>query len=602
MESFYKDITIYLYYDIDIDDFFDKLTKKQRVEMTNLLLSLHRKSNNSSIQMKKDDMTNIYFDKIQLKTLQTNGKITLYNQTFYLYDMKPKNLIAVDKTFAKNKRVPVDDTRIDIYNKKPERFKFAWKYAREKIGFKKVFTRNSFSFALVDNDFVDTFLKPPQKNKEVVDLFDVKESKEYYEVEKPLEDLVSYIKDYNQINNLRYSILKRVKGVIELFKEDHENSNIQTIVEKLKESDDRPFLNDMLCVITFDNIKKEIDENKLDNFKAWLDKYKDYEVAKELLEETKTNQSETYEKIENIDGVKNIMNTSWLGSLMGSTERFIPSSARDTLPKWSDRWTVTEDIELVVEYIQNRSQETELAWKLNDNVYLRVSEIQKRMLRLPLIGTPIDCRLSETGMEDKKTFTFCCLLMLSVSYSVPLLRVVSWEIVNKTWMMMLHQYKNIINEDGFWLVDIPEEKLNAIKKIQGELKIAQDESIEDLKLKLQKLKEDLQVTFHGGRLLELVVRIYNFRITADSTSTLKLFKPGVNNYRTYLEKYFEKMQPFMTPLEVVENDHISIVLLKEGWSHPKSLVDDVVEPFCKNMNRLLGFENDPKIVYNDYFE
>lgn len=602
MESFYKDITIYLYYDIDIDDFFDKLTKKQRVEMTNLLLSLHRKSNNSSIQMKKDDMTNIYFDKIQLKTLQTNGKITLYNQTFYLYDMKPKNLIAVDKTFAKNKRVPVDDTRIDIYNKKPERFKFAWKYAREKIGFKKVFTRNSFSFALVDNDFVDTFLKPPQKNKEVVDLFDVKESKEYYEVEKPLEDLVSYIKDYNQINNLRYSILKRVKGVIELFKEDHENSNIQTIVEKLKESDDRPFLNDMLCVITFDNIKKEIDENKLDNFKAWLDKYKDYEVAKELLEETKTNQSETYEKIENIDGVKNIMNTSWFGSLMGSTERFIPSSARDTLPKWSDRWTVTEDIELVVEYIQNRSQETELAWKLNDNVYLRVSEIQKRMLRLPLIGTPIDCRLSETGMEDKKTFTFCCLLMLSVSYSVPLLRVVSWEIVNKTWMMMLHQYKNIINEDGFWLVDIPEEKLNAIKKIQGELKIAQDESIEDLKLKLQKLKEDLQVTFHGGRLLELVVRIYNFRITADSTSTLKLFKPGVNNYRTYLEKYFEKMQPFMTPLEVVENDHISIVLLKEGWSHPKSLVDDVVEPFCKNMNRLLGFENDPKIVYNDYFE
>ena len=220
----------------------------------------------------------------------------------------------------------------------------------------------------------------------------------------------------------------------------------------------------MLCVITFDNIKKEIDENKLDNFKAWLDKYKDNEVTKELLEEIKTNQSKTYEKIENIDGVKNIMNTSWLGSLMGSTERFIPSSARDTLPKWSDRWTVTEDIELVVEYIQNRSQETELAWKLNDNVYLRVSEIQKRMLRLPLIGTPIDCRLSETGMEDKKTFTFCCLLMLSVSYSVPLLRVVSWEIVNKTWMMMLHQYKNIINEDGFWLVDIPEEKLNAIKK------------------------------------------------------------------------------------------------------------------------------------------
>ena len=118
----------------------------------------------------------------------------------------------------------MDDTRIDIYNKKPERFKFAWKYAREKIGFKKVFTRNSFSFALVDNDFVDTFLKPPQKNKEVVDLFDVEESNQYYEVEKPLEDLVSYIKDYNQINNLRYSILKRVKGVIELFKEDHENS------------------------------------------------------------------------------------------------------------------------------------------------------------------------------------------------------------------------------------------------------------------------------------------------------------------------------------------------------------------------------------------
>ena len=36
--------------------------------------------------------------------------------------------------------------------------------------------------------------------------------------------------------------------------------------------------------------------------------------------------------------------------------------------------------------------------------------------------------------------------------------------------------------------------------------------------------------------------------------------------------------------------------------HPKSLIDDVVEPFCKNMSVLLGFGDNPKIVYNDYFD
>ena len=364
MESYYKDITIYLYYDINIDNFFDKLTSnKQLVEMTNLLLSLRRTSKKSSVQMKKGDTTNIYFDKIQLYTLQTYGQITLYNQTFYLYDMKANNLIEIDKTFANDKRFPVDEKRMDIYKKKPERFKFAWKYARKKIGFKKVFTRKSFSFALVDNDFVNTFLKqknPERKDKEVDNLFNVQESKQYYEVDKALEDLDRYIKQADRPNDRDTKTLKRVKNVITVFKKKHENSNIQTIVEKLKESDDSQFLNDMLCVITFDNIKKEIDENKLDNFKTWLDKYKDNEVTKELLEETKTNQTEIFEKIKDIDGVKNIMegkSNSYLqslGSLLESTlskstERFIPSSARNTLPKWSDRWKVTEDIEMVIE-------------------------------------------------------------------------------------------------------------------------------------------------------------------------------------------------------------------------------------------------------------
>ena len=110
------------------------------------------------------------------------------------------------------------------------------------------------------------------------------------------------------------------------------------------------------------------------------------------------------------------------------------------------------------------------------------------------------------------------------------------------------------------------------------------------------------MTFHGGRLLELVVRIYNLRITQDDDKGLKLFKPGVNNYRTYLEKYFEKMQPFMTPLEVKDGDNIADVIIKESWVHPKSLIDDVVEPFCKNMSVLLGFGDNPKIVYNDYFD
>lgn len=253
----------------------------------------------------------------------------------------------------------------------------------------------------------------------------------------------------------------------------------------------------------------------------------------------------------------------------------------------------SKDMKPVIDSIRDGNKEI---WEITTETkktYLRVKDIKERMLRIPLLGNPTNCRLNPTYLDEKKIHTFCCLLMLSVSYSVPMIRAVNWEIVNKTWMMMLHQYKNIINEDGFWLVDIPEEtkkKLDAIKKVQDE---SIDEDMEE---------EDLQVTFHGGRLLELVVRIYNLRITQDDDKGLKLFKPGVNNYRTYLEKYFEKMQPFMTPLEVQDGDNIADVIIKESWVHPKSLIDDVVEPFCKNMSVLLGFGDNPKIVYNDYFD
>jgi len=163
--------------------------------------------------------------------------------------------------------------------------------------------------------------------------------------------------------------------------------------------------------------------------------------------------------------------------------------------------------------------------------------------------------------------------LLAESYGVPLIRVADWEIVNKTWMMMLHQYRNITNEDGYWLV-------------KGDL--SGDESKKGI--------------FHGGRLLELVVRMYNLRVTQDDNNALKLFKYGVNNYRMYLEKYMEKMQPFMAPIEVSEKDHIVDVLIKQGWSHPKRVVEDVIEPFCENVSKLFGFDGDFKIVYNDYFD
>lgn len=229
-----------------------------------------------------------------------------------------------------------------------------------------------------------------------------------------------------------------------------------------------------------------------------------------------------------------------------------------TIPWSTNMKPVIDSIKQDNKYIWEIITETE------KKTYLRVKDIKERMLRIPLLGNPTNCRLNPTKLDEKKIHTFCCLLMLSVSYSVPMIRAVNWEIVNKTWMMMLHQYKNIINEDGFWLVN--------------------------------------NKVFHGGRLLELVVRIYNLRITQDDDKGLKLFKPGVNNYRTYLEKYFEKMQPFMTPLEVKDGDNIADVIIKESWVHPKSLIDDVVEPFCKNMSVLLGFNDNPKIVYNDYFD
>ena len=294
-------------------------------------------------------------------------------------------------------------------------------------------------------------------------------------------------------------------------------------------------------------------------------------------------------------------------------EKFI-TVQQDQIEKHFETIPWSTDMKPVIDSIKqdNKQQDNKYIWEITTETekktYLRVKDIKERMLRIPLLGNPTNCRLNPINLDEKKIHTFCCLLMLSVSYSVPMIRAVNWEIVNKTWMMMLHQYKNIINEDGFWLVENKEEiqkdkydnqynkMIEASKESDSMITKNQIEMCVRANQKLQPL------TFHGGRLLELVVRIYNLRITQDDDKGLKLFKPGVNNYRTYLEKYFEKMQPFMTPLEVKDCDTIADVIIKESWVHPKSLIDDVVEPFCKNMSVLLGFGDNPKIVYNDYFD
>ena len=573
LKPFVDDVTIYLYYDF---------------EPEKLLLSLNTKSDDSdefnslsSLILSIPDIKYTRPDKdLDYSKLKIKGTIYLnyYQKEYYhnesiinvSYNLQKYNMIKLkqslkmtihktpnDKLKKLKEKHNIDDT---IFTNKHERQLFVWKhFFYQSETFQNILNKmynklsNSFRFAHIDDKFTPRLKNDTEPLKTVI----------IYKKKIDKKD-----KDYVQKQKLeQYLVAQNPKD------KTMDINNYGTIIDHIK-----------------NNFKTIVDQDIINKLKSFINNNTDNVKMQKMLDDT-------------------------FPAFKNTESRFIPSTARNENQPSSPttwQWSVKSDICSIIDNIKEKIDiKKPVAWKIGTEgekkTYLRVKDIKERMLRIPLLGNPTNCRLNPTNLDEKKINTFCCLLMLSVSYSVPMIRAVNWEIVNKTWMMMLHQYKNIINEDGFWLVDIPEEtktkltqkKLDAIKKLQGQLK---NENEKEIKEAIKKEKEDLQVTFHGGRLLELVVRIYNLRITQDDDKGLKLFKPGVNNYRTYLEKYFEKMQPFMTPLEVQDNDTIADVIIKEAWVHPKSLIDDVVEPFCKNMSVLLGFNDNPKIVYNDYFD
>lgn len=566
LKPFVDDVTIYLYYDFEPKELLLSLkTDPDQIKsLSSLILSIpdikYTKPNKELDYNTLKNRGTIYLNHYQKQyyfdksVINVSYKLNKYN----MVKLKQSLKMSIHKTPNEELKYLKQQHNIDdtIFINKHERQLFVWKhffYQSERFQniLNKMYKKLSisFRFAYIDDKFAKRF-NEKDTNKLV--------NKKYFE-----ENNVEKMKD--EIN------LQKFNKELKLYNNNIENGKVdQKNIKKLRNT----------IIDLYNKLNKKDQNDVKQNFYNLINKLNTIEETESrFIPSTATTEDQP----------------------STATTEDHPSSSTT----WE--WTVKSDICSIIDDIKEKSDiKKPVAWKIitetEKKTYLRVKDIKERMLRIPLLGNPTNCRLNPTNLDEKKIHTFCCLLMLSVSYSVPMIRAVNWEIVNKTWMMMLHQYKNIINEDGFWLVDIPEEKLNAIKKLQGELKIAQDKSIEDIKSNLKKLKEDLQVTFHGGRLLELVVRIYNLRITQDDDKGLKLFKPGVNNYRTYLEKYFEKMQPFMTPLEVQDNDTIADVIIKESWVHPKSLIDDVVEPFCKNMSVLLGFNDNPKIVYNDYFD
>ena len=514
LKPFVDDVTIYLYYDFNPETIISNLNmdSDEFNSLSSLILSIPDiKYESSKKQLDYNKLKikgTIYLNYYQKQYYYDNSVINVsYNlQKYNMVKLKQSLKMTIHKTPNNRlkelkKQHNIDDT---IFTNKHERQLFVWKqFFYQSEGFKNI--RNKM-YNKLSNSFRFAYIDDKFTSR-----FNGKDTNPLYIETYFEENSVKKIQDdinLQKFNTLLYKYNNKVKN----------NSFEQTNIKNYKDS-----------ILDLYNKLNKKDQQKV--------------------------QQEFINLINKLNEFKKIKS------------RFIPSTATtqdqpSSSTTW--QWTVKSDICSIIDDIKEKSDiKKPVAWKI-DNDYLRVKDIKERMLRIPLLGNPTNCRLNPTYLDEKKIHTFCCLLMLSVSYSVPMIRAVNWEIVNKTWMMMLHQYKNIINEDGFWLVN--------------------------------------NKVFHGGRLLELVVRIYNLRITQDDDKGLKLFKPGVNNYRTYLEKYFEKMQPFMTPLEVQDGDTIADVIIKESWVHPKSLIDDVVEPFCKNMSYLLGFGDNPKIVYNDYFD
>lgn len=537
--QFYDDITIYVYYKIDIDTFFNEL---KNVEMTNLLASIpnDKVKNNNNLTFQKNDTTRVYFSQTQINKLYMDGKVNVFADTIFLHDLTAQQHFPIDKYIWQKNQHDAPTNANDIYKQKAARFLFTWKYLKNKrYANLNIDIQHAFAFASIDTTYVDTYLKEKTPTTiQPITLFNKKETdKEKSDKERIKNKLINYLK----------------------------NNDVAKDTKMIK-------------------VKNELNTNgmNIDDFLKLLTDEEKQGLVKNINETI-----ETFLQQASNDDTQGGIFRALTNKIFSNTKTEKPNQLLPTT--WS--WEVTEDIQVVIKYIcTNNDGLEELAWKYGD-AYVRVREIKERMLRIPLVGMPTKCRLKDEGVNDKKIYTFCCLLLLAESYGVPLIRVADWEIVNKTWMMMLHQYRNITNEDGYWLVKKLPQKIS-----QEDVKRMLGEEVQGQR------KKDIQVIFHGGRLLELVVRMYNLRVTQDDNNALKLFKYGVNNYRMYLEKYMEKMQPFMAPIEVSERDHIVDVLIKQGWSHPKRVVEDVIEPFCKNVSILFGFDDRFKIVYNDYFD
>ena len=551
--------------------------------MTNLLASIpnDKVNNTKKLTFQKNDTTRVYFSQRQIDDLNDNGYVKVFDHTIYLHDLTAQQHFPINKNIKQDKHhvTPVTPTNAnDIYKQKAARFLFTWKYLKNKrYANLNIDIQHAFAFASIDTTYVKKYLK-----------------KKTFTTIKP----ITFVEVTNTTTQAPTTAPKQALRIIniyldtdnkankdQLLKYYHENiKTVQTLFDIYNNIEDEQFIKVVTLILEELSKKRWNEDDQLFNvYKDWeaiggsLDVFLDIfkqnnpKVKQYLYDKFKEEEDADIDALQN----KFSISTGVLQDVLSKLNPFSYTEAEKSnqlLPTtWS--WEVTEDIQVVIKYIcTNKDGLKELAWKYGD-AYVRVREIKERMLRIPLVGMPTKCRLKDEGVNDKKIYTFCCLLLLAESYGVPLIRVADWEIVNKTWMMMLHQYRNITNEDGYWLV-------------KGDL--SGDESKKGI--------------FHGGRLLELVVRMYNLRVTQDDNNALKLFKYGVNNYRMYLEKYMEKMQPFMAPIEVSEKDHIVDVLIKQGWSHPKRVVEDVIEPFCENVSKLFGFDGDFKIVYNDYFD
>ena len=159
--QFYNDITIYVYYKIDIDTFFNEL---KNVEMTNLLASIpnDKVNNTKKLTFQKNDTTRLYFSQRQIDDLNDNGYVKVFDHTIYLHDLTAQQHFPINKNIKQDKHhvTPVTPTNAnDIYKQKAARFLFTWKYLKNKrYANLNIDIQHAFAFASIDTTYVKKYL------------------------------------------------------------------------------------------------------------------------------------------------------------------------------------------------------------------------------------------------------------------------------------------------------------------------------------------------------------------------------------------------------------------------------------------------------------